>query len=576
MKQENPDKTMRKTILSSMILIPMIPFMLVIFIGYFYSKISIENRTVESMQRIVEDHRQMIDTFLRERRTNLQFIINTHSFETLNTSRNLEFVYHNLRTISNAFVDLGVFNEDGLHVAYHGPYQLEGKVYKDEPWFKEVMETGVHISDVFLGFRDYPHFIIAIKKKENDRSWILRATIDTHIFNTMVGRIRIGDTGEAYIINKQGLFQTQPRTGRDILEPDPARSTYLRPHKGVKTYTSVRDFGWFLGQPDAVQNDHLVATTWLKEKPWLLVARQEKQDAFSGLRAFMYIVGLIAVIGSAAIVFVAFNQTGRLLQRIRDVSGEKASLKSQLIHATRLAELGQMAAGFAHEINNPLQIIRSEQALMDFILAEMKEKKEITNEQSLEELEDSMRQMIIQVERCASITQAILKFGRHTEPQIEDIDLHLFIPEITGTISNKAGVLGISVKQMIDDETPHVRGDKGQLQQVLLNLFNNAIHAIEDRHGSHGGKLTVSVKPADNASVEIAVQDNGTGISQENIEKIFSPFFTTKQPGKGTGLGLSVCYGIVEGLKGTMDVSSQVGQGTTFTVRLPASENGKS
>ncbi len=570
MKPESADNIMRRTILSSMILIPIIPFILVIFIGYFYSKIAIENRTVESMQRIVEDHRQMIDTFLRERRTNLEFIINTHAFEDLNTSRSIEFVYHNLRTISNAFVDLGVFDEDGLHVAYHGPYQLEGKVYKKEPWFKEVMETGVHISDVFLGFRDYPHFIIAVKKTENSRTWVLRATIDTHIFNTMVGRIRIGDTGEAYIINRDGVFQTQPRTGGNLLETDPSHLKYLKHHDGIATYTSLRDYGWFGGLSTPVHDDYLVATVWLKEKPWLLVARQEKRDAFSGLRAVMYMIISIAAIGSATIVLVAFNQTGRLLQRIKDVSGEKAHLENQLIHATRLAELGQMAAGFAHEINNPLQIIRSEQALMDFILTEMKEKKEITNDQSIEELEDSMHQMIVQIERCSGITQAILKFGRHTEPQIEDIELKDFIPEIAGTISNKASVHGISVKQLIDEETPMVRGDKGQLQQVLINLFNNAIDTIVDRHGSHGGKLSISAKAAGDKWVDIAVQDNGTGINPESMEKIFSPFFTTKPPGKGTGLGLSVCFGIVEGLGGKMDVSSQVGRGTTFTVRLPA------
>jgi two-component system, NtrC family, sensor kinase len=203
-------------------------------------------------------------------------------------------------------------------------------------------------------------------------------------------------------------------------------------------------------------------------------------------------------------------------------------------------------------------------------LTELKENKEITNEKSIEELEDSVNQMIVQVNRCSNITQAILKFGRSTEPHIEDIDLIAFIPEITSTIRNKAAVNRISVDQLINDITPPVRGDKGQLQQVLLNLYNNAIDAIVDRYGSNGGKLTVSAEPSGDEWVDITVADNGTGISEENLSKIFSPFFTTKQPGKGTGLGLSVCYGIVEGLGGTMQVSSHVGRGTIFTVRLPA------
>lgn len=420
MKEENPDETIRKTILSRMILISIIPFVLVILVGSFYSKNSIENKTVDAMRRIVEDHRQMIDTFLRERRTNLQFIINTYSFESLTQPLNLESAYHNLRTISSAFVDLGVFNEEGLHVAYHGPYQIEGKVYKNEPWFKEVMETGVHISDVFSGFRDYPHFIIAIKKTENDRTWILRATIDTHIFNTMVARIRIGDTGEAYIINAEGLYQTQPRSGKNLLEPDPLRSTYLKPHEGVKTYPNLRDFDWFLGQSKSAHDHYLVATTWLKEKPWLLVARQEKQDAFSGLRAALFITGLFVVFGASAIIFIASTQTRQLMQGIKDLSREKTPFENQSIHAMRFTEPEEMAVAFDHEINTSLQVIRSEQALMNFILSEMKEKNEITNARSLEELEDAVQHMIIQVERCSSITQTILNFHRNTESQIEE------------------------------------------------------------------------------------------------------------------------------------------------------------
>ncbi len=570
MKQENNDTGIRRSILARMILIPLIPFVLVILIGYVHSKVSIENRTIRSMCRIVEDHSRMIDTFLRERRANLEFVVNTHSFESLRLDRNLEFVYRNLRTLSSAFADLGIFDEDGLHIAYHGPYPLEGRMYKDEPWFKEVMETGVHISDVFSGFRDSPHFIIAVKKEDDDRAWVLRATIDTQIFTTMVGRIRIGETGEAYIINKEGLLQTQPRTAKDLTGPDFADAHYLTPHDGVKTWGSDRKFAGFFGRPDSTYQRHLVATTWLTEKPWLLVARQEKHDAFSGLRVAMYVIGSIALAGSTAIVLTAFRQTEHLLQRIREISGEKAALENQLIHATKLAELGQMAAGFAHEINNPLQVMRSEHALMCFIISEIKKNQKWKTEQAMAELEESVGQIMVQIERCAGITRAILDFGRHAEAQVEDIDVRDFIPQAIETISNKAAVNGISVRQQISADTPPVRADKVQLQQVLLNVFNNAIDAIVERYGSNGGKLTVSAKPEGDQWVSIAVQDNGKGINRDNLDRIFTPFFSTKPPGKGAGLGLSVCYGIVEGLGGKMSVSSVKWQGTTFTIQLPA------
>ncbi len=568
----NTDARMRKTVLFSMILVPVIPFALVILVGYFYSAFTIEARTVESLQRIVNDHRQMIDTFLRERRTNLEFVINTNSFESLSRPHNLAFVYDNLRGISNAFVDLGVFNEEGLHVAYHGPHQLSGKIYKDEPWFMEVIQNGVHISDVFLGFRGYPHFIIAVARKENGKIWVLRATIDTYIFNDMVGRIRIGKSGEAYIINKDGIFQTAPFAGEFLLQQDPNRALYLRRHEGIKTFIGNQNFIG-ISLPYMPGDIYLYATTWLEEKPWLMVVRQEKQDAFRNLRFAMYLIAVIAIAGLAAIIGLAFQQTGRVVRRIKRMDAEKKGLENQLIRATRLAELGQMAAGFAHEINNPLQVIRSEQALMEFIITEIKEMQENADESSFAELEDSIHQMTIQINRCAHITQAILNFGRYTEPDMENIRLSDFVGEIIVMISRKAAVHGISVNQRIADDTPLIYGDKGQLQQVLLNLLNNAIDAVIEKHGSKEGEVLIYAGRTEDGHVEVSVQDNGAGISAENFDKIFTPFFTTKPPGKGTGLGLSVCYGIVENLGGKMSVSSHEDVGTTFTIWFPAAEN---
>lgn len=563
---------LRQRILTSMIVVPLIPFVLVLVIGYIYFTTTLENSTIASLNRIVEDHRQMIDTFLQERRTNLEFIINTNAYEDLSQPWQLQFVFDHLQLISKAFVDLGVFDEDGLHVAYHGPYQLTGKNYRDEAWFSEVMKNGIHISDVFLGFREVPHFIIAVARQQGNRTWVLRATIDTFIFDNMVKKVRIGRTGEAYLINRQGIFQTEQRSGGRLLEADPESSLYLKKHDGIETFISgdARDGLFSPFRPDQNGGVFLYATTWLKENPWLLVVRQEKGDAFRNLRSAMYLIILVSIVGLAAIMLLAFHQTRRIIQKMEQLDDEKGGLENQLIRATRLAELGQMATGFAHEINNPLQIMRSEQALMDFILKEIKEKNEISNEEALKELEDSIHQIVVQIDRCSHITHAILKFGRKSDPVLEDVSLQEYLPEIIELISSKASVNGIALTTAIAPDTPPVFGDKGQLQQVLLNLMNNAMDAILDRHGVHGGELTIRTRLADDHQVEIAVQDNGAGISPENLKKIFSPFFTTKPVGKGTGLGLAVCFGIIDSLGGVMEVSSRVNEGTTFYIRLPA------
>jgi len=244
-------------------------------------------------------------------------------------------------------------------------------------------------------------------------------------------------------------------------------------------------------------------------------------------------------------------------------------LSQQLIIASRLAEIGEMSAGFAHQINNPLQIIHSEQSLIETILSDLCERGGLKESKDFKELEDSNHQIKVQIDRCAEITQAILKFARQKETVTREVDLRKFTPEVIGLFVRKAGVEGITIKKDFSVDVPLIHADVSQLQQVLVNLFNNAIDAIIERHGSEGGELKIGVRSTDGA-VEITVTDNGCGISPENMEKIFTPFFTTKPIGKGTGLGLSVCYGIIDKMGGVIEFSTEKGKGTTFTIHLPA------
>lgn len=551
---------MRRLILASMIVVPLILFIVIMGIGYSHFTMSIETSTISSMKRIVEDHRHMIDSFLSEREADLEFILRSYRYEELTDTENLSKVFERLQKKSNAFVDLGVFNEKGIHVAYQGPFRLTGKVYQEAPWFNEVMRKGYYISDIFLGYRRIPHFVIALMREDDGRKWVIRATIDTYMFNDMVKKVRIGKTGEAYILNADGIFQTERRSGGSLLDKDPDSAEYPTQHSGIKTFI----------KKDARGDKYLYATTWLKDKGWFLIVRQEKADAFKALRAAGFLIALITVIGGAALVGIAFYETGRIVRRMERIDTEKEELGQQLVRASRLAEIGEMATGIAHEINNPLQVMKSEQTLIDTILEDLKEKGELKESEDLKEIEDSMAQIKLQIDRCSKITHAVLKFGRETEVVSTDIALGVFIPEVISMVENKATVEGITITQEISEDIPPIQGDPGQLQQVLINLFNNAIDAIVERHGSEGGELAVGVGSKEDGKVEITVKDNGSGISPENLKKVFSPFFTTKPVGKGTGLGLSVCYGIIDSMGGVMAVSSQKGAGTTFTIDLPA------
>lgn len=547
-----------------MVLVPAVPFFLTLGIGYSHFTDFIEASTIAGMTRTVQDHRRMIDAFLQERQADLEFILRAYRLKDLSTPQKLHDLLKNLQRTSSAFVDLGLFNEQGIHLVYHGPFRLAGRDYGAEAWFRQVMKDGSYVSDVFLGFRRVPHFVLAVKRSESGRSWVIRTTINTDIFNDLVRGVRIGKTGEAYLVNAEGRFQTERHSGGKLMDKEP--DNLRHPLSDVGTRISI--------QKDAAGEEYLYATTWLARKKWLMVLRQQKEDAFKALRSASYVILLIVLIGLSAIATAAFYLTDWMVRRMERTDREQVRLTGQLIRAGRLAELGELAAGFAHEINNPLQIMRSEQTLIATLFAGLRKRGEVKESEALAEMEDSIRQIQVQIERCSTITQAILKFGRQSRSAPEHIDLAGFVPDVVAMIAKKAGSLGIKIQQDIYPDTPAVHVDPSSLQQVFINLLNNAMDAVTERHGTEGGELTILVRPGENGEVHIAVSDNGIGISPENLNRVFTPFFTTKPAGKGTGLGLSVCRRIIDGMGGSLEVQSQKGLGSTFTIRLPGAEKG--
>ena len=577
LREEN--HPLKRSILTNMIVIPFIPFLLAVGVSFYYFSTTLEQNSTSSLKRIVEDHCDMIDSFLMERKSDLELITNTYTFDEIMAPSAIDRIFQNLRRRSGAFVDLGLFDSQGIHRRYSGEFQLlKGKEYKDKVWFKKVMQTGYYISDIFSGYRNVPHFVIAVKHGTGSDAWVIRATIDTLTFDRVVSRVRIGKTGEAYILNTSGISQTERRSGGvGIMEKDPEYVDFMDALQvsspPQKESAPVKNIQTFI-KSDPAGDQYLYATTWLKNREWVLVVRQEKKDAYKALYAALYITLMIMVVGGAVIVVAAIYMTEHILKRIDTLGMEKESLGNQLIRAVQLAEIGEMAAGFAHEINNPLQIIKGEHLLIETLLEDVSPLLPATAKEDVVEIKESMDQIKLQVNRCSEITHAILKFGRKKESKLEVLTPSEIIPEIVHMVEKKAHVEGIDIRQTISPDTPLFKGDASQFQQVILNLVNNAMDAIGERHGTSGGILSITAGVADQGSAEIKISDNGMGISQDNIGKIFSPFFTTKPVGKGTGLGLSVCYGIIKNFGGTMAVESEKDQGTTFIITLPSNGRG--
>lgn len=280
----------RRFVLVNMIVVPFIPFLLALFIGNHSFSRSLEHSTIAAMSRICADHRQIIESFLEERQNDLELIVNTTSIDALIDPLHLAAVFGQLQRTASAFTDLGIFNAKGVQVVYHGPFDLTGKHYGDEPWFQQTLKNGVYISDVFLGFRNVPHFIIAVAKRANGRVWAIRATVDSQRFNTLVRQIRIGKTGEAYLLNRQGVLQTDRRSGGNLMETPPEKIPLPRDGREIQTFI----------HREADGEPFLYATCWLKDQNWILVVRQEKADAFMALEKARLPILFICLIGGAA------------------------------------------------------------------------------------------------------------------------------------------------------------------------------------------------------------------------------------------------------------------------------------
>jgi two-component system NtrC family sensor kinase len=448
-----------------------------------------------------------------------------------------------------SFVDLGIISEAGEHLAYVGPYELRDKNYANERWFKDVMLRGVYLSDVFMGFRQVPHCVIAVRRQGESGKWLLRATINSDVFDRLVRTGQLGDTGDAFIVNQAGVYQTPPRSGR-VLE----RSSITAP----RMHTGVRDSRVVEGG-----TIRLRATTWINDGRWMLVVQQDEAEIQAPVRRALILGVLVVLVAVILVVVTTFLATWHLTSRIDRANAQRDALSRDLIRSAKLASLGEMATGLAHEINNPLAIISAEQTNIGDMVGDL-----AGDTPEREEILQSVKRCKRQVQRCGSITAKMLQFGRKSEVKLEPTDVAPRLEEIVRLMRKQAEVRNVELQLDVEKNLPQVMLDPTELEQVIVNLVNNSLYATRG-----GGHIRVSALK-NGHEVLMRVADDGCGIGREDLERIFQPFFTTKPPGKGTGLGLSVCYGIVRTWGGSMEADSRPSQGTTITIRLPVpSEN---
>ncbi len=526
------------------------PLLIMTGINYYQYSRAIEARTRQPIESQTSNTAHAVSFFLKERESAMRFVV-TQGTVTLDcTNSQLQKNLTSLRRSLSigSFVDLGVIDSDGRQRCYAGPHKLQGRSYKDQDWFHAVTLKGVYISEVFLGFRRSPHFVMAIRHQGPGGSFILRATIDTKELSEQILTIGLRPSSDAFLVNRKGVLQSSSRTYGPAL----SRCPLAVPHRAEGVHVVER----------RDEKGHLfLGFSYIDGSPFVLMHIKRAEEAMGSwisLRGEMLtFLGISVILILLVIYFVSRN----MVRRIREADEARAQVFHKMEYNNKLASVGRLAAGVAHEINNPLAIINEKAGLLkdritlsddDF----PQEKKLLANIDSI----------LKSVKRCSTITHRLLGFAKHMDIKFETIALDDLLREVLSFLDKEASFRSIGVSFHVHPETPRIRSDRGQLQQVFLNIVNNAFAAMDDR-----GRLEITIQPTDHQTVEVHIQDDGVGIPEENLQRIFEPFFTTK-PGIGTGLGLSVTYGIVEKLNGSLRVKSEVGKGTLFVVELPVGD----
>ncbi|MFH0822762.1 MAG: ATP-binding protein [Pseudomonadota bacterium] len=537
----------RRNISILMLIITVAPLVLMALINYFQYQSALRGETEEPMRVLVNKAKHSFELFLANRLATVRFIASAYSHEELADEKKMHRVFRVLKQEFEGFVDLGLIDSNGVQVSYAGPYDLKGKTYMDQEWFDHVKVNGVYISDVFLGYRRFPHVVIAVQHQNQtgDAWWVVRATIDTRRFDELIAAMSLDSRSDAFLLNRNGVLQTSSKFYGKVLEERP---DWVPP----ACYDAA-----VVERKDPMGRDVLVAYSYFTRSDFILMIVKTKAEIFKAwytLKSELLIVFGVSVL---VIVLVVMRLTRVLVDRMRTSDERRELAFREVQQSHKLSSIGRLAAGVAHEINNPMAIVNEKAGLMKDLIG-------LNPEFPQKEKFLGLVQAITQsVDRCRTITHRLLGFARRMEVEIEVLDANEVLKETLSFLEKDALHRSINLPLHLAPDLPRIASDRGQLQQVFLNILNNAFAAVKD-----GGVVSVTTWEKDLDYIGVSFQDNGVGMSEQTLKHIFEPFFTTKK-GTGTGLGLSITYGIVKRLGGDIEVGSKPGQGTRFVVYLP-------
>ena len=371
----------------------------------------------------------------------------------------------------------------------------------------------------------------------------LPKTMDLENFLTLMDQDR---TNEIFIVDGRGNLVTPSLHYGKVGPKNDIQGLKFSDAQGIIEHETP-DGTRVLSGYAKIPNTDLVVIQ-LRSQKWLTNLWLHPRIKLMGYMGFSVIFIILSIIGMATFLVGRIHAADR--KRLEALHHEE--------HANRLASIGRLASGVAHEINNPLDIINQKAGLIIDLL-------------SLEDhpaadprLVPLAHDVIDAVRRCGTITRQLLDFARHMEPEIEQVHIKEVVDQVLALLGEEANSRNIQIKVTPQTPSPRLECDRGSLQQIFLNLVENALAAMDD-----GGQLKIDIRYPKYRSLRIILADTGKGIPESELNKIFEPFYSSRNDGWGAGLGLAITYGLVKDMGGDISVKSKLDKGTTFTISLP-------
>ncbi len=585
-----------------------VPYGLLTLLSVSMSREMMKKSTMDHLQNLVEVKETAIEQWLRERISDGKSIAESQEVKSLDLKRTEPFLFL-VKHFERAYLEIWVLNLKG-HIVSGNSSKIS---FEGEDWFQKAIKGGPFISKPALQLQSFKPAVtlsFAIKDARGQTIGVLKELVDLTYISELISESKLGETGKLFIADLQGEFVLHSRL-TDLLKQGPSRVPYFEKTRFKPTYTGVYE--------DYTGNEALGSWKWIPSLRCYLVGEQDTEEAFNEIDLLVKKAIIIFIISTLLIVGISYGVIGRATGPIKRLSETVTSFanghfgktvstsrkdeignlidgfnvmaeklkkaytelegkvdasnkelevayqmlkqrQEQLIRSEKMAALGQLSAGIAHEIRTPLTSIK--------IFIQSLAKEIDLDENQKEDFRIVMRE----IDRMNENITRFLNFARPEEPLFQAINVATLVKDAIKLLATKLRNSGIHLDISLPEEHPPVEGDPKQLAQVFLNLLLNAVEAMPQ-----GGTLTirsaVKVNPDSHQELlQLVIQDTGHGVPEKDRPYVFDPFFTTKEG--GTGLGLSIVYSIVQKHNGRIEVESELEKGSSFILSLPIQKEG--